>query len=174
MKHAYALALAALLCCAPAFGQHGHSGSMGNGMGHGGISHNTNGSSKSGSEQSPAMNQQLSQNKPLAQRIENLTGMSSAQQACNGFKNLGQCVAAAHVSNNLKISFSCLKADMTGTAAPSTSNCGSTTASTSATSGKAMSLGKAIQALDPNVNASAEAKKAQKQADQDLKNSSNS
>jgi hypothetical protein len=41
-----------------------------------------------------------------------------AQQSCSGFKNLGQCVAAAHVSKNLGIGFACLKSDMTGTAAP--------------------------------------------------------
>jgi hypothetical protein len=183
MKHVFVLplALAVVLCYTPAFAQHGHGGgmsggmgaSMGSSMGHGGESHSMTGSSNSRAAQSAAMTQQLSQNKPLAQKIEKLTGMSSAQQACEGFKNLGQCVAAAHVSNNLKISFACLRADMTGTAAAASSNCGTST-STSGTSGKTMSLGKAIQTLDPNVNAGAEAKKAQKQADQDLKNASNS
>jgi hypothetical protein len=171
MKHIHVsvLALAVLLCCAPAFAQHGHgSGSMGGGMGHGSAGHTMNGMSNSGSAHGVTMGQQLSKNTKLAGKIESLTKMSSAQQACDGFKNLGQCVAAAHVSKNLGINFSCLKADMTGTAVASSSNC------TSATSGKTMSLGKAIQTLSPKVNARAEAKKAQKQADQDLKEPSNS
>jgi hypothetical protein len=37
-----------------------------------------------------------------------------------------------------------------------------------------MSLGKAIQALSPNVDQKLEAKKAEKQADADIKNSDNS
>jgi len=99
--------------------------------------------------------------------------MSSAQQACDGLKNLGQCVAAAHVSKNLRINFSCLKADMTGTAPAKGSNC-TTAPAASGTTGKTMSLGRAIQNLSPTVNASAQAKKAQKQADQDLRASTNS
>ena len=41
--------------------------------------------------------------------------------ACNGFKNLGQCVAAAHVAKNLDIpgGFDALKAKTTGTGAVS-------------------------------------------------------
>lgn len=177
MKHIHfsVLALAVALYCAPAFAQHGNmGGSMSGGMGHGAASHSMNSGSSSGSTHGMTMDQQLSKNTKLAGKIESLTGMSSAQQACDGFKNLGQCVAAAHVSKNLGINFSCLKADMTGTAPAKGSNCTARTASTSGTTGKTMSLGKAIQTLSPNVNASAEAKKAQKQADQDLKESSNS
>jgi hypothetical protein len=36
-----------------------------------------------------------------------------AQQACDGFKNLGQWVAAAHVSKNPGISFARMKSDGT-------------------------------------------------------------
>src|SRR5207245_11760431 len=91
-----------------------------------------------------------------------------AQQACDGFKNLGQCVAAAHVSKNLGISFACMKSDMTGQEAPSGSNC------PTGTGRKSMSLGKAIQTLDPNANSKTEAKKGTQQANQDLKPSGNS
>lgn len=69
--------------------------------------------------------------------------------ACSGFKDLGQCVAALHVAKNLNLNFSDLQSKMTGT--------------------NAVSLGKAIESLvDPNVNAKSEAKKANKQASQDL------
>ena len=70
----------------------------------------------------------------------------SLQTACSGFKNLGQCVAALHVAKNLNLSFSDLQTKMASE-----------------------SIGKAIQDLGgPNVNAKSEAKKANKQASQDL------
>ncbi len=95
----------------------------------------------------------LSKNTQLNSNLEKLLpkGMT-AQQACSGFKNLGQCVAAIHVSNNLGIPFADLKNKMTGTGSAN--------------------LGKAIQDLNPNVNAKAESKKAQKQAQNDLQNAS--
>jgi hypothetical protein len=172
----FALALAVAVCCSPALAQHGHSGGMGSSMGgaaasegHGAADHNTSTSNMSASH-GQTMDQILTRNTQLADKIQTLTGMS-AQQACTGFKNLGQCVAAAHVSKNLGISFACLKSDMTGQAAAKESNCPAM--ATSGTTGKTMSLGKAIQTLNPNVSSSAEAKKAQKQADQDI-NRSNS
>ena len=74
-------------------------------------------------------------------------GMTS-QQACSGFKNLGQCVAAIHVSNNLKIPFDDLKAKMTGD--------------------NTESLGKSIHELKPDADAKAEAAKATKQAKKNI------
>jgi len=71
------------------------------------------------------------------------------QSACQGFKNLGQCVAALHVSKNLGIPFSDLQAKMTGA--------------------NRENLGKAILDLgSANMNAKAEAKKGSKQANADL------
>jgi hypothetical protein len=71
------------------------------------------------------------------------------QTACGGFKTLGQCVAALHVSQNLSISFTDLKNKMTGSGSEK--------------------LGTAIKDLGgPNVDAKKEAKKANKQADEDL------
>jgi hypothetical protein len=95
----------------------------------------------------------LSHNTAIAGKISTLTG-ENAQTACNGFKNLGQCVAAAHVAKNLDIpgGFDALKAKMTGT--------------------NGMNLGKAIQSLDPHADAKAETKKANKQANDDLKETS--
>lgn len=71
--------------------------------------------------------------------------------ACSGFKNLGQCIAAMHVAKNLDLpgGFDALKDKTTGT--------------------NAVSLGKAIQELSPNANAKAEGKKANKQANQDMR-----
>ena len=174
MKSTYILGLtvAIALHCAPAFAQHGHGaggpGGMSgmNGMGnssHGnsdvhGIS--SNGGSVAASH-GKTMDQLLTQNTKLSDKISTLTG-ESAQQACNGFKNLGQCVAAAHVSKNLGISFACLKGDMTGAAPSTNSSCPAGTGS------KSMSLGKAIQTLSPKTDGKTEAKKGQQQADQDL------
>jgi hypothetical protein len=69
--------------------------------------------------------------------------------ACSGFRTLGQCVAALHVAKNLNLQFSDLQSKMSGS--------------------NSESLGKAIQDLGgPNLNAKSEAKKANKQASQDL------
>lgn len=166
------LALAVMLCGASAYAQHGHgmgSGmnpAMGNGSSHRmSPSTSTHGSSSHGM----TMNQVLTKNTALAGKIQTLTGQS-AQQACSGFKNLGQCVAAAHVSKNLGINFDCMKADMTGVAAPSADNC----PVSPNVSGKGMSLGKAIQTLSPASNSKLEAKKGNQQAKQDIKESSSS
>jgi hypothetical protein len=139
----------------PTFAQHGHD--MGSSMSHS-SGHAT--SSAKGGEQS--MTQKLTDNTKLADKISKLTGMS-ATSACQGFKNLGQCVAAAHVAKNLDIpgGFMALKDKMLGISPNGTSTVTS----------KPMSLGKAIQALDPSASAKAAIGKAKKQADQDIKNS---
>ena len=94
----------------------------------------------------------LNRNSQLSSNLDKLLPAgTTAQQACSGFKNLGQCVAAIHVSHNLGIPFSDLKSKMTGD--------------------HSEKLGKAIQTLKPDVNAKAESKKAERQAKQDLKHS---
>ena len=164
MKHLHllTLCLAVALYCGPAFAQHGH---MGAGSTHGAASHdNTNDvNTGSGASHRVTVDQQLSNNTKLVGKIQNLTGMP-AQHACDGFKNLGQCVAAAHVAKNLDIpgGFTALKDMMLGISPNGTST---------ATS-KPMSLGKAIQALDPNANSKTEARKGTQQASHDLKNNS--
>lgn len=96
--------------------------------------------------------QLLSQNTKLSSQLQGMlpNGMT-AQQACSGYKNLGGCVAAIHVANNLGISFDDLKAKTTGDGS--------------------VSLGKAIKDLNPNVDAKQEIKKAKGQAKADLKGS---
>src|SRR5712671_2143648 len=160
MKHTKIsiLALAVLLNSGLALAQHGH----GTGGNMGAADHK---SMKGGSNNAPrheTVSDQLSKNSKLSNKLQTLTGMS-AQKACSGFKNLGQCVAAAHVSKNLGISFACMRSDMTGQAPPSNSNCPADTG----TKAKSMSLGKAIQTLDPNANSKTEAKKGTQQANQD-------
>jgi len=94
----------------------------------------------------------LSHNTAIAGKIKTLTGEDAAT-ACSGFKNLGQCVAAAHVAKNLNIpgGFDALEAKVTGTGA--------------------MTLGKAIESLAPDADAKSETKKASKQAWDDMKES---
>lgn len=172
------LALALAAYCAPAFAQHGHgpggAAGMGSANGMGLSSHASNGAKSANPHAGSAaasngktMDQLLTQNTKLSDKISSLTG-ESAQQSCTGFKNLGQCVAAAHVSKNLGISFDCLKSDMTGAAPASTSTCPAGTGT------KSMSLGKSIQTLSPKTNSNTEAKKGQQQANQDLKDTTTS
>lgn len=70
------------------------------------------------------------------------------QEACDGFKTLGDCVSALHVSQNVGIPLADLKAKVTGKGAES--------------------LDKAIHELKPDVDAKAEKKKAYKQAEKEI------
>ena len=169
MKLKFSLSLAALIAfmAVPVFAQHGehgggHSDSMhgsSSSHSHDSDSHGDHGKdadddhgSKHGSRHDSShgsISAKLAKNPKLAAKLQSLlppgTDLTAASQ---GFKNLGQFVAAVHVSKNLGIPFDQLKAKMTGP--PS------------------MSLGKAIQALDPQANAKAALKTAEKQAHQDL------
>jgi hypothetical protein len=146
----------ALAFSSPALAQRGHGG--GPPAGHGpsmassrGGESSANGSAMNHTDMSHASpSTVLSHNTAIANKIKALTNEDAAT-ACNGFKNLGQCVAAAHVAKNLNIpgGFDALKAKITGTGA--------------------MSLGKAIEALEPSVNSKSEVKKANKQASNDMK-----
>ncbi len=155
-RHILATATAlALAFAAPAFAQRSSHPAGGPPAGHvpesnpgTGASHATTGSNHADiSHGTPS--DVLSHNTAVAGKIKSLTGQD-AQTACSGFKNIGQCVAAAHVAKNLDIpgGFDALRAKITGTGA--------------------VSLGKAIKELAPNADAKAEAKKANKQASDDL------
>ncbi|HEY6309117.1 MAG TPA: hypothetical protein VI488_21955 [Candidatus Angelobacter sp.] len=69
-------------------------------------------------------------------------------QVCDGFKTLGDCVAAIHASQNLAIPLAELKGKVTGKGSEN--------------------LEKGIHALKPDVDAKAERKKAWKQAERDI------
>jgi hypothetical protein len=94
--------------------------------------------------------EQLDRNTHLATQLQGLfpTG-TDLKLASSGFKNLGQFVAAAHVSHNLGIPFDQLKAKMTGDSP--------------------VSLGKAIHELRPEADAKGEAKKAEHEAKEEIK-----
>jgi hypothetical protein len=97
----------------------------------------------------------LDHNTQLSTKLEGLLGLSgpnalsTLKTDASGFKNFGQFVAAVHVSHNLGIPFAELQAKMTGS--------------------NAVSLGKAIQELKPDVDPKNEAKKAASQADNDVR-----
>ncbi len=98
----------------------------------------------------PTVGDQLARNTNLASRLQALfPAGTDLKKESAGFRNLGQFVAAAHVSHNLDIPFDQLKAKMTGD--------------------HPESLGKAIQDLKPAANAKTEADKAEKEADTDVK-----
>ena len=142
-----------------AFAQHGHSGmASGHTMSHQPPTHASGNSSTTHGQRT--MDQKLTSNTKLAGKIQTLTGMT-AQDACSGFKNLGQCVAAAHVSQNLGLTFTEMKDTMLGLNADGTPS----------TTAKPMSLGKAIQTLKPQANSKIEEKKANQQADEDTSTS---
>jgi hypothetical protein len=72
----------------------------------------------------------------------------SIQQTCDGFKHLGDCVSCIHASQNVGIPLADLKAKVTGKGAEG--------------------LDKAIHELKPDVDAKAEKKKANKQAEREI------
>ena len=154
-----AAAATALIISAPAYAQRSHPSPGGPPAGRGpGSNSGMSGSHASGAATHTDMSHGspsdvLSHNTAIAGKIQTLTGQD-AKTACSGFKNLGQCVAAAHVAKNLDIpgGFDALKAKVTG--------------------GGAVSLGKAIEGLAPKADAKAEAKKAKKQASDDLSETS--
>ena len=156
MKHKHFILITAMTFAfsSPALAQHGHGG--GPPAGHGPSMANSTGSGPNSNAMShtnmshASPSTVLSHNTAIAGKIKTLTGEDAAT-ACAGFKNLGQCVAAAHVAKNLNITggFDALKAKVTGTGA--------------------MSLGKAIQSFAPTANSKSEVKKANKQADTDMK-----
>jgi len=98
----------------------------------------------------PAVSDQLARNTNLSSRLQALfPAGTDLQKESAGFRNLGQFVAAAHVSHNLDIPWTDMKAKMTGD--------------------HPVSLGHAIQDLKPQADAKTEAGKAQKEADADIK-----
>src|SRR5215471_4398886 len=150
------IALSVALIGIPLYAQHGHGGGGGGGgtghsMNSNSNSHNNSGKDSKGS----SVSDHLEDNTKLASKLQSLlpTG-TNLQQAAQGFKNLGQFVAAVHVSHNLGIPFDQLKAKMMGPPKES--------------------LGKAIQALRPTANSKAETKKATDEAKEDMNDSGKS
>jgi len=93
-----------------------------------------------------------------------LAANANLKETCSTIKELGDCVAALHAGRNLGLDFDCLKSKLSGVqvhieALSCTSN----------TDGKPVNLTKAIHSLKPNADAKAEAKKAEEQSREDLK-----
>ena len=152
---------AAALAAMPVYAQRGgHGGGMGGPGASMGNSHSNSHSSAASGSHSGAKtpDQLLSQNSKLSNKLLSLfpagTTQAQLEQDAQGFKNLGQFVAAAHVSHNLGIPFDQLKAKMIGPPKES--------------------LGQAIHALKPVANSSEESKKGEKQAKQDMDDSKTS
>ena len=179
MKFKLALALVALasFLALPAWAQHGSGGHGGDSGMHGSSSMHGDSDSHSGHDSDSDMDHdsgskhgksathdhdgqksvsaQLSAHPQLASKLAGLLPPGTdLQTAAQGFKNLGQFVAAVHVSHNLGIPFDQLKAKMIGPPPES--------------------LGKAIHQLKPDANAKAATKTAEHQADQDLHDSGKS
>ncbi len=155
------LAGLAVALASPVLAQHGGRPGMGPGMGHMGMEpgHST---PRFGHKQfnpdtmmrahGKTAAQILAHNNQLSSRLASLlpAGMN-VQTAAAGFRNLGQFIAAVHVSHNLGIPFLALKDKMLGP--PS------------------MSLGKAIHTLRPAANAKSALRKADGEARRDLRDS---
>jgi hypothetical protein len=138
-------------------------------MSNGAADHaNTGGAANGGTASSPT--NVLSKNSKLDSTLTSnlqskglLPAGTDLKDACSGFKNLGQCIAAIHVSHNLHVPFACMRANMTGTAPATGTSCPAGTGS------RKLSIGKSIQALSPNADAKAETKNGESEANTDLK-----
>ena len=154
----------------------GHPGGMGGAAGSMGGSHAANAGGNAGGNSSAAgprtASQMLSDNKQLATKLGGLLPAgTNLQTAASGFKNLGQFVAAVHVSHNLDIPFDQLKCTELATKQACTITNGTTTQTLTVPS-KGSSLGQAIQTQKPSMSSSeskSAAKQAQKQADGDIR-----
>ena len=151
------IALSVALLGIPLYAQHGHggggaaAGGMGHSMDHSSAASNSNshGSDKESGAKESSVADRLEDNTKLAGKLQSLLPAgTNLQQAAQGYKNLGQFVAAVHVSHNLGIPFDQLKAKMIGPPRES--------------------LGAAIHALKPAAKSKEESKKGEKQAKQDM------
>lgn len=89
---------------------------------------------------------------------------TNTTNACAAFTALNECLASLHASRNLGISFVCLRASVTGVHSnDDISGC------KVADGEKALSLNKAIHALNPSADAKGATKNAEQQAKDDLK-----
>jgi hypothetical protein len=121
----------------------------------------------------PTASEQLAanseQSKKLASQLQALLPpRTKLEDACTAFRQLSDCVAALYVSHNLKIRFNCLKWDVTGVQPEG----GKVTSCRAPEGGKVLSLPKAIQTLKPEADAKAEAKNAERRAQEDIKDAS--
>jgi hypothetical protein len=133
-----------------ALAQHGHG--MGHMVTHGDLDHDSVAGMRGRGHTPVTPATRLANHPALAARLQPLLPAgTNLQTAARGFKNLGQFIAAVHVSHNLGIPFDQLKAQMTGS--------------------KPDSLGQAIENLRPSLSSQtvkSDVKTAEHQAKQDL------
>jgi hypothetical protein len=144
-------------------GLSGVHGPMGAPSGSHGPSHETGAQGPKSPAELLGQNTQLSKN--LAAFFPagtNLTAQAS------GFRNLGQFVAAVHVSHNLGIPFDQLKCTELGTTKATSLGM---TCPTSVTNASGMSLGKAIRTIQPNADANQALQEANRQSRKDMQSS---
>jgi len=120
----------------------------------------------------PTANEQLAANKEEERKLTLqlqalLPPKITLRDACSGFLSLEDCVAALHVSRNLKLKYNCLKWDITA-ARPA----GDVRSCEAPPRHKPLSLDKAIHILNSDVDARAQAKSAQRRAREDIKDAS--
>ncbi|HKE35200.1 MAG TPA: hypothetical protein VKB66_08345 [Candidatus Acidoferrum sp.] len=92
---------------------------------------------------------------------------TTLRDACSGFLTLEDCVAALHVSRNVKLKYNCLKWALTA-ARPS----GDVRSCEAPPRNKPLPLDKAIHILNSEVDARAQARSAQRRAREDIKDAS--
>jgi hypothetical protein len=117
-------------------------------------------------------NEQLASNKEEERKLTLqlqalLPPKTTLREACSGFTSLEDCVAALHVSRNLKLKYNCLKWDLIATRPP-----GDVKSCEAPPRDRALSLSKAIHRLKPDIGAKAEAKSAERRAREDVKDAS--
>ena len=88
---------------------------------------------------------------------------ATLSDSCSAFTALHECLAALHASKNAAIDFNCLRANVTGV------HTGADLSACKGASDKRMDLHKAIHLLKPEVDAKSQAKNAERQAQDDLK-----
>jgi len=88
---------------------------------------------------------------------------TTLSDACSPFTALHECLATLHASKNAAIDFNCLRANVTGV------QTNADLSSCKGSSDKRLDLHKAIHLLKPEVDAKSQAKNAEKQAQDDLK-----
>ena len=117
----------------------------------------------------PTANEQLAANKEEERKLSLqlqalLPPKTTLREACSGYLSLEDCVAALHVSRNLKIKYNCLKWEMTA-ARPG----GDVKTCEAPPRDKALSLVKAIRVLNSDADAKTEARSAERRAREDIK-----
>src|SRR5438105_15552154 len=116
----------------------------------------------------PTANEQLAANQEEERKLSLqlqalLPPKTTLREACNGLLSLEDCVAALHVSRNLKIKYNCLKWDMTA-ARPN----GDVKTCEAPPRDKALSLVNAIRVLNSDADARSEEHTSELQSRVDL------